>query len=1605
MAMRHLRLNSFTTLWVALAYFVTGRLGLMLPAFGSSITLVWLPTGIAVAALLRWGFGCWPGLALGAFAVNLAVGSSWPVALGIAVGNTLGPLLAAWSLQRMKFHPAFDRSRDILLLAAGAALGMVVSSGLGVATLSVLGPELPTARVQAWLTWWGGDTLGVIAAAPLILTFTLAEVRAISRRRGEFLIWIIASGLSTWAAFIANRGATPGQALAIAFMPFPCVAWAALRFGPVGTSLGLIVLSVGAAFGTGTQSGPFFRSDPLSEVALLWLFMATSAALGWLISALQTKREQSAGIQGLFEQALTDVSLGVLFAGLDRRITYGNHGFARLTGYTEAELLGKSCALLQGPETNPKTTERLKAALHGDGFFDGEILNYRKDGTTFWNALLISPVRDERGVMTGFLGLQRDVTQRKQAEVALSQSEEHLRTIIELEPECVKLLSPEGKLLEMNPAGLAMIEACSLDEVRGLPVSELVVPEDRAAFAEAHRQALEGATGRCEFAVVGLKGTRRWLETHAVPYRNGAREIIGVLGITRDITHRKEAEAEIERSLSTLQLFVDTVPAYISFVDAEERYRLVNQRYEEYFGKPAAQLIGQRLCDMQPPAAYAEMQPHIQTALGGQTVRYQSHPTGPDGRSYWFDVQYVPRRDEGGAVTGFFVLVFDISENKQAEEALRDSRSRLDSILNSMEDVVWSTTPDGQSVLFVSASAAGLYGRSAAEFLADPMKWLATSHPEDREAVERGFSQVAETGEFDGEYRIIRPDGTVRWVHDRARIVNDPGGQPLRLDGIVTDITERKRAEAALRESEVRYRTLFEANPHPMWVYDLESLRFLAVNSAAIAHYGYSRDEFLAMTLKEIRPPEDIPALLANVGAVDEGLDQAGIWRHRKRDGTIIDVEINSHVLDFDGRKAEVVLANDVTERRRTEVRSAGERAVLELLASGAPLSAVLDRLARSYEEIFPGMLCSVLLMDADGKHLRHGAAPSLPAAFCQALDGVAIGPAVGSCGTAAFTRQRTLVSDIAADPLWKDYRELALAHGLRACWSVPVMSAQSHVLGTIALYYRQPARPSPEEISTIERAAHFASLAIERHELLRSLQESQVRLQTLVGNLPGMAYRCRNDPNWTMSYVSEGCEAVTSYRRDELENNRTVAYADLIHVDDRDWLWAKCQKSLDARTPCQNEYRILDRNGRERWVSERASGVYAEDGALLAIDGFIQDITVSRQAKIERELLDRKMQETQKLESLGVLAGGIAHDFNNLLTAILGNASIAQIELPPGSSVQDCLEQINEASLRAADLCKQMLAYSGRGRFVVQTLDLGELVEQTAQMLQISISKKAVLRYRLEKGLPPVEVDATQMRQVIMNLVINASEAIGDVSGVISISTGLTRVDRDYLHSTLMDPDLPEGDYVFLEVSDSGCGMSAETKERIFDPFFTTKFTGRGLGLAAVLGIVRGHKGAMKVYSEVGRGTTFKLLFPAAAGAGDHARPAAAVLPAWHGEGTVLVVDDEETMRSTVARMMRLMGLDPVLAADGREAVEIFRAQPQRFALVLLDLTMPHLDGEQTFTELRRLRADVRVVLMSGFNAQEALVRFPGKGLASFLQKPFSVEALRLVLEDVLGS
>jgi CheY-like chemotaxis protein len=313
------------------------------------------------------------------------------------------------------------------------------------------------------------------------------------------------------------------------------------------------------------------------------------------------------------------------------------------------------------------------------------------------------------------------------------------------------------------------------------------------------------------------------------------------------------------------------------------------------------------------------------------------------------------------------------------------------------------------------------------------------------------------------------------------------------------------------------------------------------------------------------------------------------------------------------------------------------------------------------------------------------------------------------------------------------------------------------------------------------------------------------------------------------------------------------------------------------------------------------------------------------------------------------------------------------------------------------------MLAYSGRGHFVIQKLNLNLLVEEMTQLLRISIAKKVIMKFDLADNLPPIEADATQIRQVLMNLIINASEAIGEKSGVISIRTGVMRADRAYLSEAYLSPDLPEGDYVYLEVADSGCGMNVATKAKIFDPFFTTKFTGRGLGLAAVLGIVRGHNGVLKVYSEVARGSTFKMLLPCANSGTAELKPPDTSAGNWRGAGTILVVDDEESVRIIAARMLELFGFTVLLAADGRQGVETFRENKDKISAVILDMTMPHLNGEEAFREIRRIRADAKVLLVSGYNEQDATDRFAGKGLDGFLQKPFKPDELRDKLKAIL--
>lgn len=517
------------------------------------------------------------------------------------------------------------------------------------------------------------------------------------------------------------------------------------------------------------------------------------------------------------------------------------------------------------------------------------------------------------------------------------------------------------------------------------------------------------------------------------------------------------------------------------------------------------------------------------------------------------------------------------------------------------------------------------------------------------------------------------------------------------------------------------------------------------------------------------------------------------------------------------------------------------------------------------------------------------------------------------------------------------------------------------------------------------------------RTEAEGALRESEERYRRLTDNAFDLIIELDSDGR--VLYASPNHRDVLGYEPDEITGRSSYG---LLHPDDRDEVLQLFEMLLVSDLDRQIVTRIRHKDGSWRWFESSGNAYALPTGEMRAVI-ISRDVTERKQAQMQQEKLEAQMQQTQKLESLGVLAGGIAHDFNNLLVPILGNARLAESELEPGSPVGPFVERIATAAVRTSELTTQLLAYAGQGKLTTRSLDVCELLREMGELLHTAMSRKVELRYELPDALPPVEGDPTQLRQVILNLIINASEAIGDAPGVVTIGAGTLEVDGDRLGDAYLGADLPDGSHIYLDVRDTGCGMDEETRSKIFDPFFTTKFTGRGLGLAALLGIVRAHGGAVGVDSEPGRGTRVRLLLPQGSGAAEAEENALACLREWRGSGTILVVDDEESVIDLLEHVLPRSGLSVITARDGKEAVERFREHAPTIAAVLLDLTMPEVGGAEAFVEIRRIRPDARIILSSGYSVVDVAARLGGQKADGFLQKPYEPQALIQKLRELL--
>ncbi len=523
-----------------------------------------------------------------------------------------------------------------------------------------------------------------------------------------------------------------------------------------------------------------------------------------------------------------------------------------------------------------------------------------------------------------------------------------------------------------------------------------------------------------------------------------------------------------------------------------------------------------------------------------------------------------------------------------------------------------------------------------------------------------------------------------------------------------------------------------------------------------------------------------------------------------------------------------------------------------------------------------------------------------------------------------------------------------------------------------------------------------------ERIRTLEALRAEESRYRAVSDLVSDYAYsfRVTETNHLEVEWVTGALPKISGFTLEELR--ALGSWKTLLYPDDLPRAEAQLEQLLGGHASTI-EYRITTKDGSLRWMRDFARPEQ-DDGRTVRILGAVQDVDERKRAEDERTRLLAQMLHVQKLESLGVLAGGIAHDFNNILVAVTSYADLALRQTPASANTRRYLAQIKEASVRLAELTDQMLAYSGRASLAVTPLDLDELVSKIGQLLAVSVSKNARLRYQLSDDLPPVDGDPTQLRQVVMNLILNASDAVADRGGTITVTTECVHADRQRLAATFVDDDLPAGRYVVLSVADDGPGIPEQVQPRIFEPFFTTKFSGRGLGLAAVLGIVRSHRGAIEVTSRANEGTTIRVLLPPSPAP----RASLAVDPppettppaSW----TVLVVDDEESVGLVVAEILEANGHRAVVTRSGREALAALREDGESFDAVVLDLTMPGMSGYDCLRELRSLRPELPVVLTSGYTEVDARNALQGQPLAAFLKKPFEAETLLASLRAALA-
>ncbi len=1236
----------------------------------------------------------------------------------------------------------------------------------------------------------------------------------------------------------------------------------------------------------------------------------------------------------------------------DLRVKSANRSFYRLFQTKPKEIVDSKIGDILG-DADGKLSAKLAKLFGTEDVLENFELHYRsaKLGERIFNitarGMIVAEEEEEEELI-----VLEDITELKQTEEALKRSEENYRRSLDESPLGIRIISMEGKVLYVNRAALDIYGYDSIKELRATPTKERYTPESYAEHQIRKEKRLLGeyVPPEYEISVVRKNGEIRHLQVirKEVPW-NGQTQY---QSIYQDITERKEEEEALIQLADEQELLLDNIEVQIWYLKDVETYGAVNDAHANFLGVDKSDLANSTFWEITSSADEARVciEANKQVFEEKKQIRTEEWVVNGRGESRLLAVTKTPKLNDNGSVEYVVCSAIDITGRKRGEEALANEAIRRRILVEQSRDGIVVLDENGK-VYEANQRFAEMLGYSPKE-VTELHAWDWDTQWK-REQLLEMVRTVDEAGDHFETYHR-RKDGTIFDVEistNGAVFV----GQKL-VFCVCRDITERKLAEEALRESEERYRTLFESKLDGVCVIG-EKMNVLLANQAAADMFGFdSIEELSKVNPLDFVSPEEKERVLNTIikDMFEKNLRQVNEFRLKNKTGEEIWISAVGAAIQYHGRPAGLVSFRDITDRKRAEEALRGsEQRLKEAQALGKIGSWEFDLATQKIEwsdEVY-------VLYERDK----------------------ALGPPSPEEEAGYYPPEEA-----------KRLRELArLATETGEQFEYGLMANLPS--GRIA-FFDTTMRPIKDKKGRVIKLFGTVQDITERKLVEEELRQSEEKYRTILKEIEDSYFEV--DLAGNLTFVNDSTCRNLGYSREELLG---MNYRGFTAEKDIEHIYQVFNGVYRTGEPNKSfTWGIIRKDGSTGFADASVSPLHSQTGEIAGFRGIGRDVS-------DRKHFEEEQQRIEKLESVGVFAGGIAHDFNNILTAILGNINLARMEAKPDSELHELLEEAEKASLRAKDLTQQMLTFAKGGAPGRELVRISQVLRDVASLALRG--SNVICNFSIYRDLWHAEVNEDQISQVIGNIIINAQQAM-PAGGTIEIEArNITLNARQNLGKTL---PLKEGNYIRIAITDHGTGIPQELLQKIFDPYFTTKRKGSGLGLATSNSIVHNHGGHISVKSELGAGSTFYVYLPAAK---KNASPKKVKkkesTPV--GKNKILVMDDEDTVRKVAGRMLKRIGCKNIeFAIDGAEAIRLYSEamkEDKPFDAVILDLTIPGgMGGKEAIKELLKIDPEVKVIVSSGYSSELAIAEYKQYGFSGVVAKPYILDQLRQALHDVLG-